>query len=267
LKLSDPVEKQKCNDLQKQAIYINTQLGQLTRSYNSNVVVFNQYAHFQSVLLPNWKEQQVQYLTEIASVINSTMSQLAGRSTQNAARFTSWASSIRSMITAVKTWQLLIDFAKNWKERCGTCRVDNYDFATCSLNGLCPNFPLFAWPNFRTPDFTIDLSNIDAGIDLIVPNFILQPVDVPLYRAAQLPDLPLPPQLGSPVYAQLNIILPTLPVMPSPPTLPSLPSLSMNVDMDLPLLPPAPKIPMLPETLNAAVQVAEFIGKILCIVK
>lgn len=267
LKLSDPEKRQECNDLLKQVVYINTQLGQMKRSINSNKVMFDQYAHFQSTVLPNWKEQQVVYLTELTTVINSTMSQLAGWSTQNAARFTSWTSAIRSMITAVKTWQLLIDFSLNWKERCGTCRIDNYDFATCSLNGLCPNFPLFAWPNFRTPDFTIDLSNIDAGIDLVVPNFIFRPVDVPLYRVAQMPDLPLPPDLWAPVYAQLNIILPTLPVIPGPPTLPSLPSLSMNVDMDLPLLPPAPKIPMLPETLNAAVQVADFVGQILCIVK
>lgn len=267
LQLSDPVKKQECNELLKQVVYVNTQLGQMKRSINSNKVMFDQYAHFQSTVLPNWKEQQVIYLTEMTNVINSTMSQLAGWSTQNAARFTSWTSSIRSMITAVKTWQLLVDFALNWKERCGTCRIDNYDFATCSLNGLCPNFPLFAWPNFRTPDFTIDLSNIDAGIDIVVPNFKFRPVDVPLYRVAQMSDLPLPPDLWSPIYAQLNIILPTLPVIPGPPTLPSLPSLSMNVDMDLPLLPPAPKIPMLPETLNAAVQVADFVGKILCIVK
>lgn len=123
------------------------------------------------------------------------MSQLAAWSTQNAARFTSWTSAIRSMIVAVKTWQLLIDFSVNWKQKCGTCRVDNYDFATCSLNGLCPNFPLFSWPNFRTPDFTIDLSNIDAGIDLVIPNFKFTPINVPLYRLANLPDLPFPPQL------------------------------------------------------------------------
>jgi len=171
------------------------------------------------------------------------------------------------MIVAVKTRQLLIDFAVNWKERCGTCRIDNYDFATCSLNGLCPNFPLFSWPNFRTPDFTIDLSKIDAGVDVIIPQVRFRPVDIPLFKIAQLPDLPLPPPISSPVYAKLNIILPVLPVLPEPPELPSLPSLSMRVDMDLPLLPPAPKIPMLPETLNAAVQVADFIGKILCIVK
>ena len=123
------------------------------------------------------------------------MSQLAAWSTQNAARFTSWTSAIRSMIVAVKTWQLLIDFSVNWKQKCGTCKVDNYDFAACSLNGLCPNFPLFSWPNFRTPDFTIDLSNIDAGLDIVVPNFKFTPINVPLYRLANLPDLPLPPQL------------------------------------------------------------------------
>jgi hypothetical protein len=267
LNLSDPEKKQECNDLLKQVVYINNQFGQLERSYYANRAVIDQYAHFQSTLLPTRKEQNIIYISEMTNVVNSTMSQLAAWSTQNAARFTSWTSSIRSMIVAVKTWQLLIDFSVNWKERCGTCRIDNYDFATCSLNGLCPNFPLFAWPSFRTPDFTIDLSNIDAWVDIVIPNFRFTPINVPFYRLVEIPDLPLPPQLWSPVYAQLNIILPTLPVMPSPPALPTLPSLSMNVDMDLPTLPPAPKIPMLPETLQAAVQVAEFIGKILCIVK
>jgi FG-GAP-like repeat len=267
LQLSDPVKKQECNDLLKQVVYINKQFWQLSRSAQANLTAINQYAHFQSTVLPNRQEQNVIYISELTNVVNSTMSQLAAWSTQNAARFTSWTSAIRSMIVAVKTRQLLIDFSVNWREKCGTCKIDNYDFATCSLNGLCPNFPLFARPNFRTPDFTIDLSNIDAGIDIVVPNFRFTPVNVPLYRLANLPDLPLPPQLGSPAYAQLNVILPTLPVIPGPPTLPTLPSLSMNVEMDLPTLPPAPKIPMLPETLQAAVQVAEFIGKILCIVK
>gem|GEM_PF-4477908 len=69
----------------------------------------------------------------------------------------------------------------------------------------------------------------------------------------------MPPQLGSPFYVKIDIILPTLPIIPAPPPLPTLPSLSMNVDMDLPLLPPAPKIPALPETLQAAVQVADFV--------
>jgi hypothetical protein len=188
-------KKQECKDQLKQVININTQFSQLERSYRANLIAIDQYAHFQTIALPNWKEQQVIYLTEIANVINSTMSQLAAWSTQNSARFTSWTSAIRSMITAVKTRQLLVDFALNRKERCGTCKIDNLDYATCSLSGLCPNFPLFAWPNFRTPDFTIDLSNIDAGIDLVVPTFKFTPTNVPLYRLVNLPNLPTPPQL------------------------------------------------------------------------
>jgi len=265
--LSDPVKRRECEALLSQVIDVNDQIGQLKRSVQTNLTMIRQYEHYTRISLPNWQEQHMVYLTEATNLINSTMAQLAAWSTQNSARFTSWAGAIRSMIVAVKTRQLLIDYAVNRKERCGTCRVDNYDFSTCSLTGLCPNFPLFNWPSFRTPDVSIDLSNINAWIDVVLPRVRFTPINVPWSRALNLWDLPMPPQLGSPFYVKIDIILPTLPIIPAPPPLPTLPSLSMNVDMDLPLLPPAPKIPALPETLQAAVQVADFVWQLLCIVK
>gem|GEM_PF-3342250 len=58
-------------------IYINTKYGQLTRSYQANIAAINQYVHFQTVLLPQRKENQLMYLKEITNTINSTMAQLA----------------------------------------------------------------------------------------------------------------------------------------------------------------------------------------------
>jgi hypothetical protein len=49
--------------------------------------------------------------------------------------------------------------------------------------------------------------------------------------------------------------------------LPDLPALDMEADISLPLLPPAPKIPELPNEISVAIDAAEAISKILCLVK
>ncbi len=64
-----------------------------------------------------------------------------------------------------------------------------------------------------------------------------------------------------------SISLPAMPIIPSPPDLPEIPSFIPNVKLELPLLPPAPKIPKLPNEIKAAINTAEIVGKILCIVK
>jgi hypothetical protein len=141
---------------------------------------------------------------------------------------------------------------------------------------LCPKLPILPIPPFKIPNIRIDISNIDLGIDILLPKFNFIPTSIPLPR---IPNLPHPPEynfnfdlkLNLKFNLNLNIDIPTnipdIPVLPEPPQLPELPSFLPNVKMKLPILPPAPKIPKLIPEINLAISLAEVFGKIYCILK
>ena len=111
-------------------------------------------------------------------------------------------------------------------------------------------------------------------MDILLPNFNLVPINVPL---PQLPNLPYPPSINlsldiddiiSAVNISLpSIALPSIPVLPQPPTLPELPSFIPAVKLQLPVLPPAPKVPNISPSLQATIKVAETIASLFCIMK
>jgi hypothetical protein len=119
-----------------------------------------------------------------------------------------------------------------------------------ALNGL---LPILQIPNFKIPDLTIDFSDLNIGMDILLPVFNFQPVKIDL---PSIPNLPTPPlvQLNIP-----NINLPQIPELPRPPQLPELPSFIPNITLELPVLPPAPKIPALPNTFEVILSIAEKI--------
>lgn len=111
----------------------------------------------------------------------------------NAKRFEAYTDAIILMVTAVKSWQALIDFSVNWKSKCGKCTVDNYDYYSCALKLLCPKLPILAIPPFKLPNVYIDLSNIRLGLDVVLPKIHFTPKSIPL---PALPSLPEPPQIS-----------------------------------------------------------------------
>ncbi len=118
----------------------------------------------------------------------------------------------------------------------------------------------------------MDMSHIELGMNIVLPkiNFVPKKISLP-----QIPDLPEPPSvevdrdilygLDNEYFKDMS--LPTIPVIPEPPTLPEPPSFIPSIKMDLPVLPPAPKIPKILPEINGILKVAEFIGKVFCIVK
>lgn len=107
----------------------------------------------------------------------------------------------------------------------------------------------------------MDLSHIDLGMNIILPKINFIPIKIPL---PQVPNLPEPPT----VEVDWDIMsLPSIPVIPQPPTLPEPPSFIPSIKLDLPVLPPAPKVPKILPEINAILKVADFIGKVFCIVK
>jgi hypothetical protein len=102
-------------------------------------------------------------------------------------------------------------------------------------------------------------------MQILLPNFKFVPTSITLPR---IPDLPRPPRLSFDVdidFSPFRIV--DLPLLPPPPSLPTLPPLLPQVQLDLPVLPPAPKIPAISPSIRATINAAEFIGKIMCIIK
>lgn len=141
--------------------------------------------------------------------------------------------------------------------KCSTCTQDTNDQFSCKLSLLCNALngllPILQIPNFKIPDLTIDFSDLNIGMDILLPVFNFQPVKIDL---PSIPNLPTPPlvQLNIP-----NINLPQIPELPRPPQLPELPSFIPNITLELPVLPPAPKIPALPNTFEVILSIAEKI--------
>jgi hypothetical protein len=183
----------------------------------------------------------------------------------NAKRFSQYVDAIVTLIGVIQTWQALIDLSVNRAESCGTCSNDTYDYYSCSLSFLCPQLPILPIPPFKLPNIYLDMSRINIGMQILLPSFKFTPTTIALPR---IPDLPRPPRLTFDFAIDLSpFIIPELPILPAPPRLPTLPSLLPQVQLDLPVLPPAPKIPAISPSIRATITAAEFVGKIMCIIK
>jgi len=190
----------------------------------------------------------------------------------NANRFSQYVDALTLIIGAIKTWQAIIDLSVNRSERCSKCSNDNYGSFSCSLSFLCPKLPIFPIPAFKIPNVYMDLSHMELGMNIVLPKINFVPIKIPL---PQLPNLPEPPtvevdrniNMNLDIAAFKNMSLPTIPVIPEPPTLPEPPSFIPSIKMDLPVLPPAPKIPRILPAIDSILKIADFIGKIFCIVK
>ncbi|MBP7847682.1 hypothetical protein KA013_00460 [Patescibacteria group bacterium] len=162
------------------------------------------------------------------------------------------------LIGIAETRQVLIDFSVDRHSKCAKCRQDNYDFYPCKLKMLCFDLPVLPIPNFHIPDIYLDLSEINIGIDIIIPHFQFVPRKFSFPRLPELPD---------PRDIEIEINIPDIPVLPLPPPLPDLPELDMDIDLELPTLPPPPKLPKIAPAIKVVVKIADFIGTLLCLVK
>ncbi len=180
------------------------------------------------------------------------------------------------MKTAISTWQAMIDLSVDWKKSCSSCSNDNYGSYSCDLSFLCPsNLPIFEFPPMKIPDIYIDLSRIDAGVEITLPeiSFVSKFVTLPT-----LPNIPQPPVFDvdlSMSNVSLSFLydvpqlpsLPDIPTLPEAPTLPSLPPIIPQVDMSLPYLPPPPEVPSLSPSISQMIEVGKNISKLYCIMK
>jgi hypothetical protein len=258
-------QTKRCKNMSDQVenfISIRANASQTIQSVQANIKVLEEYKTFPFQLY-SWIHVSDRYLAETTSVLSQFTSTLNSWLQTNANRYSQYVDAITLIVGAIKTWQAIIDFSVNRSEKCSTCSNDNYGSFSCSLSFLCPQLPIFKIPPFKIPDIHIDLSHIEVGIDILLPKFNIVPIKVPL---PQLPNLPEPPNVNINIDS-LDLLIPTIPTLPGPPQLPELPSFIPNVELELPLLPPAPKIPKIIPEINGTLKIADFIGKIFCLVK
>jgi len=243
----------------------------LISSVKENINALERYKEFPTQLYERTHLSD-RYLTELSSLVSEFTNSTTYRLNTNANRFSSYVDAIVLLVGTIQTWQAIIDFSVNWSEKCSKCSNDNYGSFSCSLSFLCPKLPIFPIPAFKIPNIYMDMSHIDLGMNIILPKINFVPIKIPL---PQLPNLPEPPSVevnrdilyGLNLNFFENMSLPTIPVIPEPPTLPEPPSFIPSIKIDLPVLPPAPKIPKILPEINGILKVADFIGKIFCIVK
>ena len=240
----------------------------LINSVKQNIKVLEKYKQFPAQLYQRTHLTD-RYLTELSALLSNFVGGINNFLSVNATRYSQYIDAIVLLVGAIKTRQAIIDLSVNRSERCSKCSNDNYGSFSCSLSFLCPKLPIFPIPAFKIPNIYMDLSHVELGMNIILPKINFVPIKIPL---PQLPDLPEPPEVELDFNIDLgffnkNLSLPTIPVIPEPPTLPEPPSFIPSIKMDLPVLPPAPKIPNIMPEINAVLKVADFIGKIFCIVK
>ena len=134
---------------------------------------------------------------------------------------------------------MLIDLFVDYNASCSVCHNERYNLTYWLIkliSSLIPQIPVIQFPKW--PDIILDLHNIRAGLNILVPEFNFKPVPINL---PQLPDLILPdvPDIS------VKITLPQIPTLPSLPDLPELPDLPSLPEIKLPDLPPPPTIPKL----------------------
>lgn len=162
------------------------------------------------------------------------------------------------MKAILKSWQLLLDVFNGYEEECHECKNERQDlqgFIFRLISAVIPSPPIIQFPKW--PDIILDLHNIRAGMTIYMPDFQMN------LRPIVLPTLP---KLSLPRVPTAGVSLPSLPTLPRF-TIPELPELPSLPTVELPDLPPPPKIPALFGSVEAILNIAKLVTKVMCILK
>ncbi len=224
-------------------------------SLQKNIRIINDYKKFPEKLQKyvTWKQR---YMSELLCNVETVRQVLGGWIKDNGVRFKKWAELFVLLKAIAESWQPILDVFSDTSKQCGVCRNQKYDSTHWKfklLSAIIPSPPIIRFP--RWPDIVLDISDIRLGINISVPDFVL---NVKPIRFPSLPSLSLP---SGPSFALSLPSLPTLPALPSLPDLPSLPSLPK---LALPNLPPPPKVPKLLSSIAVALKIFKLVGSIHC---
>lgn len=166
---------------------------------------------------------------------------------KNTAQIQSWTSAIQTVQNLIRDFNLLLDISANFISQCDDCRTDRSNAELQLIFNLllgAPELPVLRFDVF--PDFVLDLTDIQGGleIDIPVPKITRQIVELPEFKPViiwpdaprldfiafvegiEVPLIPEPPKLEIelPPFPPLNTF--SLPVLPNPPDI-------SQLDLDL----------------------------------
>ncbi len=234
-------------------------LDPLINSVKENIEVLQSYLQFPKQLA-KFKQQLADYIRSVACYLDVIAQMMGGWLAVIQQQMVSWAELILTIIEIVKNIKELFDLFTNFDNNCDICTNERYaNFGWWMLLGLVlPEIPVIQFP--KIPDIVLDMSNLDAVIDIELPILNLRPKPIPLppLPYIKLPDFPT---------ISIMLTLPPLPILPRLPELPDLPALPPLPTVDLPTLPAPPKLPDVAEAFEAVIPIIEKILEIWCIMK
>lgn len=187
-------------------------------------------------LIADFDSEISKYLYSMICYIDA-ISELTGTwLLRNKIRYEQWIELFDTIPKILKSFQKLPNIFKSYQGYCEQCRASNYDsgnFIIEIVGKIFPEPPVVKFP--RLPDIVLDISRINAGITITIPELIIKPTRI---RIPNLPFLSLP-ALQDPNFKFNFPKLPNLPRFEIP-TLPDFPAIPLP---KLPDIPPPPIIP------------------------
>jgi len=254
---TNPEEQKRCNDENDLAEKVTIDASNLVNSLEANLQVLKTYKE-----IPNninkYINKKEYYLEQILCNIEWISSMLGWRIWSNWERFKAWVELFILMKSILKSWQLLIDVFVDYEQECIECKNERQDAMQSEfeiISMVVPDIPVIQFPKW--PDIILDLHNIRASLNIMLPEFSITP------RPILLPELP---ELFLPDTPSAGITFPSLPVLPTI-ELPELPDLPSLPTVELPDLPPPPTLPKMLSSLEMILDVLKLVTKAMCILK
>ncbi|MFA5855386.1 MAG: S-layer homology domain-containing protein [Candidatus Gracilibacteria bacterium] len=252
--------RQDLTNAQKDAFYeLEGVVNEAVSAIEANLAVLESYKEIPEKILMI-RELEAYYLKSIICYLDTILNYTAGWITENANRAEAWAQFVVDLKSIVDGWKILIKMSVDLMDSCDKCTNQRWSGMQILFNlfVFLPEIPVITMP--KLPDITIDVSNIQAGVDIIWPDINFVPVSI---------DVPTLPRLIFPsgdfdINFDFDLTIPTLPVFDFDFEVPELPSLSLP---DLPSLPPPPEIPEFDPSLKATLSIVSSILKIICLIR
>lgn len=234
---------------------------ELITGVETNMAILEGYKDIPEDLL-ELRNIQAEYAKVIICYLDAILDFTAGYLKENVERIEAWAQWVVDLRKIIDGWQILIDLSADLMDSCDKCTNQRFSGMQLlfSLFVFMPEFPVIEMP--KLPDIVIDVSHIQAGIDVVWPDiqFVPDRLNIP-----EIPRLSFPSAtLNTDLDVDLNITIPTLPEFKLDIEFPQLPPLTLP---ELPSLPPPPSIPELDPTLQASLNIASSVLRLVCIIR
>ena len=234
-------------------------LRNLIQSVKDNLKALKEYRDFPRQLA-KYKSQLAYYFVDALRYVNSLIDVLGGWLARNQAIADKYVLLWYTIKEIIASWESITLIFEDFQKSCNSCKADVYsqNFSLYDIVlGFIPTPPIIIFP--RWPDIILDMSHIQAGVHIVLPElkFHIEEVNLEFdLEPIHLPDLDFLLDLD----INIGINIPALPVLPPLPHLPDLPEFPA---LPLPRLPDLPPPPKLPSLLNCVQQFADLIRMLL----